>query len=108
MKTTGWWVILGLAAAAGVAAAYLFEMGAAADWWLVVFGLAGFALLVQGALAAQDARAAGAVLQGAGCAALVIGLLIDADSMIAPAAYAFGLGGIGLFIAGVFRQRTVQ
>lgn len=107
MKTIGWWVLLGVAAAAGAVAAYFYGE-AAAGWGLVAFALAGFALLLQGVAWSTDARSRGAVLQGAGCAAVVIALLIDADSAIALAAYAFGIGGILLFGAGVLRQRTVQ
>lgn len=103
-----WWGLLGLAAATGVAAA-LFASGAAmADWWLVVFGLAGFGLLVQTAweLRGVQRRAGGLLLQGAGAVAVVVALLINPGSAIAAAAYLFGVGGIVLFATGLFEQRS--
>ncbi len=105
-----WWGLLGLAAAAGVAAALFFADAALTDWWLVVFCLAGFGLLVQTAweLRGAQQRASGALLQGAGAVAVVVALLIEPGSTIAAAAYLFGIGGVALFGAGVLRQRTVQ
>lgn len=108
MKTMGWWVLLGVAAAAGVAAALFFSGTAMADWWLVVFCLAGFGLLVQTAwnLRSVQRQAGGALLQGAGAVAVVVALLIEPDSTIAAAAYVFGVGGIVLFATGLFEQRS--
>ena len=110
MKKHVWWGLLGLAAATGVAAALFADSADLTDWWLVVFCLAGFGLLVQTAWELREAQrqAGGALLQGAGAVAVVVALLIDPGSTIAPAAYVFGLGGIASFIAGVFRQRAVQ
>lgn len=107
MKTMGWWVLLGVAAAAGVAAALFFSGAAMADWWLVVFCLAGFGLLVQTAwhLRSVQRQAGGALLQGAGAVAVVVALLIEPSSTIAAAAYVFGVGGIVLFTTGLFEQR---
>lgn len=105
-----WWGLLGLAAATGVAAA-LFANGAAmADWWLVVFCIAGFGLLLQTAwdLRGSQRRAGGALLQGAGTVAVGVALLIDPGSTIASAAYAFGVGGIVLFATGLFEQRRAS
>ncbi len=105
-----WWGLLGLAAATGVAAALLADGAAMADWWIVVFGIAGFGLLVQTSweLRGTQRRAGGFLLQGAGAVAIVVALLIEPSSTIAAAAYLFGVGGIVLFATGLFEQRKVS